>query len=270
MGVLNLTPDSFSDGGKFLEPGRAIERALCMIDEGADFIDVGGESTRPKSHAYGEGADVVDTEEELRRILPVITRLVKETDVPISVDTYKSIVASEALKAGVTIINDISGLRFDNDMALTVARFSASIVIMHSKGTPKTMQLKPTYDDLFAEVGGTLSDAIQKARDAGIAQIMVDPGVGFGKNHNHNLQLINGLARFKKLGVPILVGLSRKSFIGTILDLPVENRVEGSIGAGVAAVVNGANILRVHDVKETKRAVMVADAIMRATIENKG
>jgi dihydropteroate synthase len=264
MGILNVTPDSFSDGGKYFNPELAVDRGLQMVDEGADIIDVGGESTRPKGGAYGEGAEVVDTEEELRRVLPVISRLAKQTEVPISIDTYKSAVACESLKAGAVIVNDISGFRFDERMSDTVAQAGASVVLMHIKGTPRTMQVNPAYGDLFEEVGQYLTDSVRNAREAGIQQIIVDPGIGFGKTQQHNLDLVNNLLRFKTLGYPILVGVSRKSFIGNILSLSFEQRTEGSIAAGVIAVINGANVLRVHDVKETKRAVMVADAIIRA------
>lgn len=261
MGVLNVTPDSFSDGHKYLQPEAAVERAMQMIEEGADIIDIGGESTRPKGRAYGEGADEVEPEEELRRVLPVITQLVRRTNIPISIDTYKSTVAIRAIDAGAVIVNDVSGLTFDDRMAEAVGRMGGSIVLMHKKGTPKTMQLNPTYDDLFGEITGFLLRGKDKATDAGITQILIDPGIGFGKTSPHNLQLIKGLRRLEELGCPVLVGASRKNFIGSILDLPPEERVEGSLAAAVAAVLNGANIVRVHDVKETKRAVMIADAI---------
>jgi dihydropteroate synthase len=254
MGILNVTPDSFSDGGKFVAPERAVERALQMIDEGADFIDVGGESTRPNS-------DAVSVEEELKRVLPVISQLTMRTNVPISIDTTKSDVAMRALDAGATIVNDVSGFHFDATMAETVARKNASVVLVHIKGTPKTMQQNPMYDDLFGEVIAYLHEGIQKAKQFGVAQIVVDPGIGFGKTQEHNLQLLNELSRLKTLGYPILVGASRKNFIGNILKRPVEQRIEGSVAAAVVAVMNGANIVRVHDVKETKRAVMIADAV---------
>lgn len=261
MGILNVTPDSFSDGGLYFEPERAVERALEMIAEGADIIDIGGESTRPKSAAYGEGADVVDAEEECRRVLPVITELSGQSDIPISIDTYKSEVALRALDAGATIVNDISGFRFDPRMPETVARMGASVVLMHTKGTPRTMQMKPYYEDLFREVRGYLQEGIEIAKRYGIEQIMIDPGIGFGKLQEHNLQLLNRLSDFRTLGYPILVGASRKSFIGNILHVPVEQRLEGSLAAAVSSVFFGANIVRVHDVKETKHAVMMADAI---------
>ncbi len=261
MGILNVTPDSFSDGGLYFEPERAVERALEMVAEGADIIDVGGESTRPKSSAYGEGAHVVNVDEELRRVLPVITELAGQTDIPISIDTYKSEVALRALEAGATIVNDISGFRFDTRMPQAVAKMGASVVLMHIKGTPRTMQMNPSYEDLFREVISYLQEGVEIAQRYGIEQIIVDPGIGFGKNEQHNLQLLNRLSDFKCLGYPILVGASRKSFIGRILDQPVEKRLEGSLSAAVSSVLSGANIVRVHDVKETKYAVTMADAI---------
>lgn len=261
-----MTPDSFSDGGKYLDPNAAVQRALAMIDEGADIIDVGGESTRPRSVAYGEGAEPVSVEEELRRVIPVIERLVQRTDIPLSIDTYKAEVARQALRAGAVIVNDISGLHFDPRMAEVVAEAHASVVIMHIKGTPKTMQENPTYEDIYGEITMSLSEGIALAQSAGIEQIIIDPGIGFGKTTEHNLQIIAGLECFCALGYPLCVGASRKSFIGVVLNLPVTDRLEGSLAAGVAAVLHGAHILRVHDVRATKRAVMIADAIKRSTI----
>ena len=264
MGVLNVTPDSFFDGGKYSTVGKAVGRALKMIAEGADFIDVGGESTRPKSQAYGEGAEPLPMEEELRRVTRVIESLADRTDIPISIDTYKAGVAREALESGAVIVNDISGFTFDPEMPSVVAEAGASAVLMHIKGTPKTMQVDPTYDDLLGEVSEFLQNGLARGRQMGINQMMVDPGIGFGKRQEHNLRLIKGLSNFKSLGYPILIGPSRKSFIGNILNLPVEERIEGSIAASVACILYGANILRVHDVKEAKRAALVADAIKRA------
>lgn len=261
MGILNVTPDSFYDGGMYFDSGRAVERALEMINEGADIIDVGGESTRPKSSVYGDGADVVDAEEELRRVLPVITKLAGQTDVPISIDTYKSEVALRALEAGATIVNDISGFRFDARMPEAVARMEASVVIMHTQGTPKTMQMNPSYENLIREVRDYLHDGIILAKQHGIKQIIIDPGIGFGKTHEDSLRLLNRLSEFKSLEYPILVGASRKSFIGKVLDLPIEKRLEGSLAVAACSVLLGANIVRVHDVIETKYVVTMADAI---------
>jgi len=261
MGVLNITPDSFSDGGRYVDPDVALRRGLEMIGEGADFLDIGGESTRPKSQTYGEGADAVSSKEEIRRVVPVIEELARQTSIPISIDTYKAAVADRALQAGAVIVNDISGFVFDGDMPGVVAKHHASAILMHSKGTPKTMQQDPQYDDLFGEILGTLQRGIDRGMNAGVEQMMVDPGIGFGKRQIDNVQLISGLSRFKQLGYPILIGPSRKSFIGAILGLPVEERLEGTLAAVVASILNGANIVRVHDVKEARRAALVADAI---------
>lgn len=260
MGILNVTPDSFSDGGKYFTVDSAVAHAMKMIEEGADIIDVGGESTRP-------GSEPVPLEEELRRVIPVIKEIVKRTDVPVSIDTYKSEVARQALDNGAVIVNDISGLRFDEKMAEIIARYNASVVIMHIKGTPKTMQQNPHYDDVISEIYSYLSDGIAKAQSAGIEQIIIDPGIGFGKRLNDNLEIIRRLREFKSLGYPILIGVSRKSFIGNVLNLPVEERVEGTAGAVAISVWNGANIVRVHDVKEMARVVRVVDAIKQITIK---
>jgi dihydropteroate synthase len=261
MGVLNVTPDSFSDGGRYYATEIAVQHALEMVEHGADFIDVGGESTRPKSQAYREGADAVSAEEELRRVLPVIEQLRDRTSIPISIDTYKSQVAERALQAGAVIVNDISGFTVDPRMPEVVAEAGASAVLMHIKGTPKTMQQNPHYDDLFGEVTDFLRKGLTRGEEVGVQQMIVDPGIGFGKRQDDNLQLIAGLSRFTELGRPILIGPSRKTFIGNILDLPVEERLEGTLAAVVACILNGANIIRVHDVKETKRAAMVADTV---------
>lgn len=262
MGILNVTPDSFSDGGKYLDPGHAVDRALQMIDEGADFIDVGGESTRP-------GAETVLLAEELNRVLPVISTLAGKTDVPISIDTYKFQVAMSALDAGAIMVNDISGLEFDERMASLAGEMGASVVLMHIKGEPRTMQNNPVYDNLWEEIISHLRQRVERAKQFGIDQIIVDPGIGFGKLPVHNLEILKNLAMLKTLGYPILVGASRKSFIGHILGNHPEDRLEGSLSAAVVAVMNGASIVRVHDVKETKRAVTIADAIMHAEDEMK-
>ncbi len=264
MGVLNITPDSFSDGGKYIDPEAAVERGLQMVDEGADFIDVGGESTRPKGKTYGEGSDPVEVDEEIRRVVPVIAALVKRTSVPVSIDTYKSAVAKKAFDAGACIVNDISGFMFDESMPAVTARAGASAVLMHIKGTPKTMQLNPRYINVIEEVAEHLREAAARAEQAGVKQIIVDPGIGFGKTVAHNLALINNAKRFASLGYPVLIGASRKSFIGEVLGLPVAERREGSLAAAVIAATKGAHILRVHDVRETKRAVMMSDAIRAA------
>ena len=260
MGILNVTPDSFSDGGRYFTVDSAVEHAMKMIEDGADIIDVGGESTRP-------GSEPVPLEEELRRVIPVIKEIVKRTDVPISIDTYKSEVARQALDNGAVIVNDISGLRFDEKMVEVIAQYNASVVIMHIKGTPKTMQQNPCYDDVISEIYGYLSEGIERAQSYGIKQIIVDPGIGFGKRLVDNLEIIRRLREFKSLGYPILIGVSRKSFIGNILNLPVEERLEGTAGAVAISVWNGANIVRVHDVKEMTRVVRIVDAIKQVPIK---
>ncbi len=265
MGILNVTPDSFSDGGKYLSIDRAVERGLEMVEEGADFIDIGGESTRPKGTTYGEGAEPVSAEEELGRVIPVIEELVRQTDVPLSIDTYKPAVAKEALSAGVSLVNDISGFKSDPAMARVIAAAGASAVIMHMRGTPKTTQANLHYENLFGEIVSALEEGLRVGREAGIAQLIVDPGIGFGKQQHHNLALLAGLSRFRQLGVPVLVGPSRKSFIGNILGVPPAERLEGSLAAVVAAVLNGANIVRVHDVRASLRATKIADAIKEAS-----
>jgi len=257
MGILNVTPDSFSDGGKFQNVDQAVRYAMKMVEDGADFIDVGGESTRP-------GSEPVPLDEELRRVIPVIERLVKLTNIPISVDTYKSEVAERALNSGAVIVNDISGLQFDKSMSKTVAQLKASIILMHIKGTPRTMQIAPEYKNLIEDVCSYLETSVRIAKENKIEQIIVDPGIGFGKTLQHNLEILRRLNEFKRFGFPILIGPSRKSFIGKILDLPVDQRLEGTIAAVVVGVMNGANIVRVHDVREVKRAVQVIDAIMRS------
>ena len=266
MGVLNVTPDSFSDGGRYVTVEAALAHAMAMIADGADIIDVGGESTRPRGSAYGEGAHPVDAREELRRVLPVIRHIVRATDTPVSIDTTKSAVAREALAEGAMIVNDVSGFRFDPDMPRTVAEAGATAVVMHTRGTPKTMQTDPVYEDLFGEVLEYLREGVAGGEAAGVRQMFVDPGLGFGKTVMHNLQLIAGLDRLHSLGHPVLVGPSRKSFIGTLLNAAVGERLEGSLAAVVACVLNGAGVVRVHDVREAKRAVAVADAIRRARL----
>jgi len=254
MGILNVTPDSFADGGRYAQPRQAVDVALKMVDEGADIIDIGGESTRP-------GSDPVSVEEELRRVLPVIEEISGKTLIPISIDTYKSEVADRALQAGASIVNDISGMAFDAAMASVVARYGATAVIMHMRGTPKTMQHHPVYDDVVREVVDFLERQCEKARSAGIQQLMVDPGLGFGKTVQHNIALMQNLSALHEVGYPVLVGPSRKSFLGSILDLPVDERLEGTAAAVALCIRNGASVVRVHDVKEMKRVALVADAL---------
>jgi len=257
MGIVNVTPDSFSDGGLFLDPGRAVERGLALAEDGADVIDVGGESTRP-------GADPVPAEEEIRRVLPVIAGLRPRTKALISVDTSKVEVAEAALDAGADIINDISAFRLDPRILHLAARHGAGFILMHMKGVPRTMQAHPRYNDVVAEVRAFLAERIDVAEAYGLPResIAVDPGIGFGKNQADNLALLARLRGLADLRRPVAVGVSRKSFIGKILDAPPEDRLEGTIAAAVVSLVNGASILRVHDVRAVKRAVRVAEAIL--------
>jgi len=257
MGILNVTPDSFSDGGFYLDKGMAIEHALKMQDEGADIIDIGGESTRP-------GSESIPAKEEIKRIVPVIEELAKKLKIPISVDTYKSEVATAALSSGASMVNDISGLRFDQKMPEVVAEHKIPIIIMHIKGRPKDMQINPVYTALIPEVMDYLRGGIEIARSAGIAddKIIIDPGIGFGKTVQHNLEIIKRLNEFTGFEKPILIGPSRKSFIGRILgDLPVSERLEGTAAAAAIGIFNGANIIRVHDVKAMVRVARIADSI---------
>jgi dihydropteroate synthase len=258
MGVLNVTPDSFSDGGNFFKWDNALRQGMKMVGEGADIIDVGGESTRP-------GSDPLTLKEELSRVIPVIESLSQKTDVPVSIDTYKAEVARRALDAGAQMINDISALRFDPEMKNIAREYEVPIVLMHIKGTPKDMQQNPYYEDVIAEISRYLEESINIAQKAGIEKnkIIIDPGIGFGKRLEDNLNILKNLKKFSILECPVLIGCSRKSFIGRILDLPVEERLEGSLAALAVAVVNGANIVRVHDVKESRRVVSLVDAIAR-------
>jgi dihydropteroate synthase len=259
MGILNVTPDSFSDGGRFLDRATAVAHATRMVDDGADILDVGGESTRP-------GSTPVSADEELERVHHVIERLDElHPGVPVSIDTRKADVAAEALDAGATIVNDVSG-GADPAMFDVVRDREAALVLMHMQGDPTTMQEAPHYDDVVGEVHEYLRQRIEAAELAGIdaERIAIDPGIGFGKDLDHNLELMHGIDALLDLGRPVVVGPSRKRFIGTILDLPEEERVEGTVGAVVWMVARGAHLVRVHDVKEVVRAVRVSDAIERA------
>lgn len=257
MGILNVTPDSFYDGGKYTRVDAAVRRGIELLEEGADIIDIGGESTRP-------GAEPVSEEEELRRVIPVIEELSKRVKIPISIDTYKSKVAEEAINAGASIINDISGLRFDRRMPEVAAKYRVPVVLMHIKGTPKVMQQSPYYRYLIPEIIEYLRESIVIAKEAGIDEelLIIDPGIGFGKLPEHNLEIIKNLKEFTKLGKPILIGVSRKSFISKVLnDAPPEERLEGTMAAVAISVINGANIVRVHDVAAISKVVKIADAI---------
>jgi len=261
MGVINVTPDSFSDGGQFLDPELAVAHGLKLVAAGADFLDVGGESTRP-------GALEVDPSEELRRIVPVLRGLRAKTDVPISVDTRKAAVAEAAIELGADLINDVSGFQFDPALPEVVGRSSAGCCVMHAQGSPQTMQKDPRYRDVIAEILAFLESALNRAIAAGIAKerILVDPGIGFGKTAGQNLLILRRLSDFRALGRPILVGTSRKSFLQALTrdKLPSE-RLVGTLGSLAAiAAAGSADVLRVHDVREAKEAVAVADAIRQA------
>jgi len=257
MGVVNVTPDSFSDAGLYFDKDRAVEKGLELEKQGADILDIGGESSRP-------GSDPVSEEEELKRIIPVISELRKRTKVLISVDTTKAKVAEEALAAGADIVNDISAFRFDDRMPLLISDTGAPVILMHMKGVPKTMQSNPYYEDLYQEIRCFLEERIATATAYGIQRekIIIDPGIGFGKSMRHNLAIINNLHFLENLDRPILLGISRKSFIGKILNLPPQERSEGTIASAVISVLKGAHIMRVHDVERVKRAITVAEAIL--------
>lgn len=259
MGILNVTPDSFSDGGRYLDPGLAESRALCMEREGAHLIDVGGASTRP-------GARVVSAREEIRRVRPVLRRLAGKIKIPLSIDTYKYDVAAAALDEGATIVNDICALRGNRRLAKLIARRKAAVVLMHMQGMPATMQKKPAYKDPVEEVIHFLCRAVDSALDAGIdrSSVLIDPGFGFGKTMSHNVALLSHLERFASLKVPVLVGLSRKSFVGELTgSLGVDSRLPGSLAAAAVAILKGAHILRVHDVCEHGQAARLVDGTVR-------
>lgn len=258
MGILNVTPDSFFNGGSFLNIDHAAKHAEDMVEQGADIIDVGGESTRPFS-------EPVSQEEEWKRINDLLKILLKRTDVPISIDTRKHEIAEKALALGVHMVNDVSGLR-DKEMAKVVAKYNVPIIIMHMKGTPKNMQKDPKYEDVVAEIISFFRKKVKYAEDNGISKenIIIDPGIGFGKTTEHNLEIIRRLREFKTLGLPICIGTSRKSFIGNILNLEVNDRLEGTLAANAVCIMNGADIIRIHDVKEGNKAAKMIDAIYDA------
>jgi len=257
VGVVNVTPDSFFDGGLYFEPARAIERALALAAEGADIIDIGGESSRP-------GSSPISAKEEKRRILPVVEVLKQKNGILVSIDTTKAEVAEAALAAGADIINDISAGRFDPRMLPLAAESGAALILMHMKGTPRTMQVAPHYDDLLGEVKAFLRERLEAAESCGVPRenLLLDPGIGFGKKLEHNLALLNNLGALADLERPLVVGISRKSFIGKILKLEAPERLEGTIAAAVVSLLRGASLLRVHDLQAVKRAIAVAEAIL--------
>jgi len=257
MGIVNTTPDSFSDGGKYNSTSKAIDFAYDLLDKGADIIDIGGESSRP-------GADPVSPSEEIKRISPLLNELIKNTDYPISIDTYKSSTAIYALDNGAHLINDISGMTHDEKMVNVISRYNVPVVIMHMKGTPKTMQKSPNYINVVDEICEFLADRINFAINEGVSSknIIIDPGIGFGKTLDDNYKIIAKLNQICKLGYPVLVGPSRKSFIGKTLNEPIDGRIEGSIISAALCYKNGAKIVRVHDVEETKKGLLVVKKII--------
>ena len=259
MGILNVTPDSFSDGGKYLEKNTAINHALEMIDQGADIIDIGGESTRPFS-------DPVSLKEEISRVVPVIEGIRKKSDICISIDTTKSQVATAALNSGASVINDVSAMEVDPLMVDVALKFDCPLIIMHMKGTPKNMQDDPQYESLISDIKDYLLDRIDFIISKGInpKKIVIDPGIGFGKTVENNFEIIKNLNHFTKMNFPVLLGASRKSFIGISLNLPEKDRLEGSLAANIIGLQNGAKIFRVHDVAETNKALIIANKIFNS------
>ena len=260
MGILNVTPDSFSDGGEYFDVDRARKRARELAEAGADVLDIGGESTRP-------GAESLSDEKEMKRVLPVLEAIRDEVSVPISVDTTKASVAREALQAGADMINDISGLRFNPEMASVIAEFDVPVVVMHIRGNPRNMQENPQYGNLMGEILNELAERRSFALQAGISpeKIIIDPGIGFGKQWFHNYKILVELAALKMLESPILIGTSRKSFLGKILNRPPKERLEGTLVANTVGILNGAHMIRVHDVKEAVRATKIADVFAGKT-----
>ena len=258
MGIINISPDSFYEQSRCNSTDEVLQKAEKMIREGADFLDLGAESSRP-------GSKPISEQEEIDKLIPVISSLVKITDIPISVDTYKPIVAKETLQAGAKIINDITGLQKTPEMADVISMFDAGVILMHMQGSPITMQKNPSYKNVIQEVKEFLEQSVEISKAAGIFsdQIAIDPGSGFGKKQKHNLEILSKLEKFIELGKPILIGVSRKSFIGNILNLPPERRLEGSLAASVIGITKGASIVRTHDVKETRNAIKVAEAIIK-------
>lgn len=258
MAILNVTPDSFSDGGQYLDVQQAVDHAKLMVEDGATLVDIGGESSRP-------GASPVSTTEELNRVLPVIRAVTDALDVVVSIDTSKAEVARKALEAGAHIVNDITALRGDAEMVSVVTEMDAGLILMHMKGTPRTMQQAPHYEDVVCDVYAALRESVKYAEAQGVAgeRIIIDPGIGFGKTAEHNIELLKRLAEFRSLNKSLLIGTSRKSFIGNILQLPVTERVEGTVATVCWAIAHGADIVRVHDVKANVRAALMTDAIYR-------
>jgi len=257
MGIVNVTPDSFSDGGRFSSPAKAVAHALELVTQGAEILDIGGESTRP-------GAETVSESEELRRVIPVIESLAAKVKIPLSIDTVKPAVARAALDAGASIINDVAANRSDDAMWKIAAEFGAGYVCMHAQGGPRTMQQNPAYKNVVRDVGAFFRERLEKLEAAGVAadQVVFDPGIGFGKTPGHNLQLLANLRRFTRLKRPLLLGVSRKSFIGKLLGAALNERLPASLACATLAVASGVQIIRVHDVAETVQAVRLAEALL--------
>jgi len=260
MGILNVTPDSFSDGGRYVDADAACAHAMAMIEQGADLLDIGAESSKP-------GAVAIDEEEERRRLLPIVRELCRRTTIPLSIDTTKAAIAEEALDAGAALINDISALRFDPRMASVVARSGAGVILMHMQGTPATMQRTASYTYVVEDVRAFLAARLEVAQQAGIPRdrILLDPGIGFGKNCEHNVTLLNHLDAFQTLGRPIVVGVSRKAFLGKILGRTIDERLMGTAGAVAVAIMKGARVIRVHDVAPIRDVVKIVEAIMSSS-----
>jgi dihydropteroate synthase len=260
MGIVNVTPDSFSDGGKFLDADAAVAHALELAAQGAEILDIGGESTRPN-------AEPVNEAEELRRVIPVIEKLAAKIKIPLSIDTMKPAVARAALAVGASIVNDVAANRRDDAMWKVVSEFRAGYICMHAQGSPMTMQKNPAYKNVVREVGEFFSERLEKLNACGVSsdQVIFDPGIGFGKTLEHNLQLLAGLRSFTKWQRPLLLGVSRKSFIGKLLGAEVENRLPASLACATLAVASGVQIIRTHDVAETIQAVRMAEAILKKT-----
>lgn len=256
MGIVNVTPDSFSDGGECIDAGAAAQRALRLVEDGADLLDIGGESTRP-------GSTPVPLEEELRRVLPVVRDVARQTSVPVSIDTTKAEVARRAIEAGAVIVNDVSGLTFEREMPAVCRDAGVGVICMHIRGTPQTMQQDPRYDDVVREVRQFLADRLKGLTDAGIPpeRIVLDPGIGFGKTAAHNLELLSNIAAFRELGRPVMIGHSRKRFLGRVLDRRVDERTPGTIGVSIALAGQHADILRVHDVRAVRDALLAWAAV---------
>tara|TARA_B100000579_G_C22704298_1_gene791320 strand:- start:201 stop:1052 length:852 start_codon:yes stop_codon:yes gene_type:complete len=263
MGILNVTPDSFTDGGKFLDTNTAVDHAIDMIADGADIIDIGGESTRPFS-------DPVSEREELSRVISVIKKLREKTDTVISIDTTKSSVADNACNIGADIVNDISGLSFDRRMIDIIIKHDCPIILMHILGNPKTMQDNPSYDNLISDINNHLLDRANFALNKGVKKhnIILDPGIGFGKTIDDNFSIINNMDQLNDLGYPVLIGVSRKSFIGKALDVDEDNRIEGTIASNIIALDRGCKIFRVHDIIEAKRSLVIANKILNSNVLN--